>query len=439
MGQMTIQLRDPWVDDNGTEYDPGTFLRVDDEVGDELIKLGSAIAKTPEEARAEEEERRAEQRKREQEERRRKARQTVINVRDRVADDPSGGYRSLGFFARDVALACKPGGRESQQLAAWSAATKTDVVEYDDSQGGYLIPPEYYNALMKTTLEDAVIEPRATYLPMQTNRIAVNAVVDEDHSTSLFGGINIQRPGEADAKTADKPTFRQVTLTLHKLTGLVAASDEIIEDSPISLEVLLTDLFGQAITFTKENDFINGTGINMALGVLNAGCLVTQAAEAGQPAATVLTENIVRMWSRLHPRSMTKAIWMCNPSVLPELYTMGLAVGTGGSAVFMPANGIAGSPYASLMGRPLIPTEHCQALGTTGDIILCDWSQYLIGGKATGGVKVASSAHIYFAYDKTAFRFVLRYDGQPWWRAALTPEHGGATATLSPFVALATR
>ena len=76
-----------------------------------------------------------------------------------------------------------------------------------------------------------------------------------------------------------------------------------------------------------------------------------------------------------------------------------------------------------------------QTLGTQGDIGLADFSQYLIGDK--GGIKVATSIHLRFDYDETAFRFVLRYDGQPWWLSALTPRRG--TSTLSPFVVLAVR
>ena len=55
MGQRTILLRDPWTDYNGTEHAAGVFLRVDDEVADELITDGTAKARTPEEAKAEEE------------------------------------------------------------------------------------------------------------------------------------------------------------------------------------------------------------------------------------------------------------------------------------------------------------------------------------------------------------------------------------------------
>jgi HK97 family phage major capsid protein len=87
------------------------------------------------------------------------------------------------------------------------------------------------------------------------------------------------------------------------------------------------------------------------------------------------------------------------------------------------------------MGRPVIPIEQCDTVGTRGDIILADMSQYLVADK--GGVQSASSIHISFLLDETAFRFVYRVDGMPLWNAPLTPFLGANT--LSPFVTLITR
>ena len=179
--------------------------------------------------------------------------------------------------------------------------------------------------------------------------------------------------------------------------------------------------------------------MGQALGILNSDCLVTVAPEGAQPAATIVYANIVNMFARLHPPSANSAIWMANMTCFPQLAQLNLAVGTGGSVAWLPDGGISGKPYNTLMGMPLILTEHCQALGTVGDIILCDWSQYLIGGKPGAGIQTASSMHFYFNADKMAYRFVLGYDGQPWWRTTLQPKHGGAGATMSPFIALDTR
>ena len=195
------------------------------------------------------------------------------------------------------------------------------------------------------------------------------------------------------------------------------------------------DGFSEEFGFKVDDALINGNGAGQPLGILSSNCLVTVAKESGQAASTVVVENIVKMWARMWARSRQNAVWLINQDIEPQLYTMSLSVGTGGVPVYMPANGVSGSPYSTLFGRPVIPIEQCQTLGTKGDIYLADFSQYLIIDK--GGMDSATSIHVRFIYDETVYRFVLRIDGQPIWNSALTPYKG--SSTLSPFVALATR
>jgi HK97 family phage major capsid protein len=150
----------------------------------------------------------------------------------------------------------------------------------------------------------------------------------------------------------------------------------------------------------------------------------------------VVYENVLNMWSRMWARSRANAVWLVNQDVEPQLYTMALNVGTGGAPVYLPAAGASAAPYATLFGRPVIHVEYCATMGTTGDILLMDFSQYALADK--GGIQSAMSMHVNFLYDETVFRFVYRVDGQPLWNAALTPASGSAN-TLSPYVALATR
>jgi len=164
---------------------------------------------------------------------------------------------------------------------------------------------------------------------------------------------------------------------------------------------------------------------------------VTVSKEIGQPAATILAENVIKMWARMWSRSRPNAVWFINQNIEPQLYTMSLSVGVGGIPVYMPANGLSDSPYGKLMGRPVIPIEQCQTLGTLGDIILADFSQYVLADK--GGIQTAQSIHVQFTTDESVFRFVYRVDGQPIWNSALTPYKGGASNSLSPFVVLETR
>jgi HK97 family phage major capsid protein len=82
----------------------------------------------------------------------------------------------------------------------------------------------------------------------------------------------------------------------------------------------------------------------------------------------------------------------------------------------------------------VVETEFNATLGTVGDIVLADMSQYAMIEK---DVQAASSIHVQFITDQVAYRFVFRADGRPKIAAPLTPYKG--SGTLSPFVTLATR
>jgi len=126
------------------------------------------------------------------------------------------------------------------------------------------------------------------------------------------------------------------------------------------------------------------------------------------------------------------AIWIANHDTLPQLMLLNQSVGTGGAPLWQPS---AREDHPdTLLGRPLFFSEHMQTLGTAGDILCGDWSQYLEG--TLQGLQSAESIHVRFAEHERAFKFWLRNAGACWWRAALTPNVG---STLSPFVRVATR
>lgn len=353
---------------------------------------------------------------------------------DRIMADKMGGFKNPAHFIAELIEE----GRTNlapETLKAWDrAVTAKDLSEGSMSSGGYLVPTQISTAILEKALEASIVRPRATIQPMVSNRITIPADVDANHSTNYFGGITIYRPGEAGQKTPTSPTYEQIALTLHKVTGLIHVSDELLEDSAIAVEANVTRKFSQAISFVQDDDFLNGDGVNKPVGVLNAvnPSLITITAETGQGASTIVAENIIKMWARMYSQGKSRAVWVANDDTFPQLATMALAVGTGGVPLWMPAGGLSGLPYQTLMGKPLLFTEKAQSIGTAGDIALIDFSQYTIGEK--GGLQVATSIHFKFDYDQQSFRFVLRYDGQPTWTSALTPLR--SSSTLSPFIVL---
>ena len=305
--------------------------------------------------------------------------------------------------------------------------------EAEGGAGGFLVPTEFVANLLMLSLEQAVVRPRAFVMPMPSSAVKIPAVRDTTHATNVFGGVAAYWTAESGSVTESNPIFRQIGLTAKKLTGYTTVSNELLADAAISLEALLIRMFGEALAYFEDDAFIAGTGAGQPLGILNCPALISVAKESGQAATTIVSENLDKMFSRMLPTSLNRAVWLAHPDTFPQLAALSRTVGTGGSAVWM--TNIANGPPSIIHGRPLILTEKCQTLGTVGDIYFVDFGYYIIGDRQA--MTMAASPHVRFTNDETVYRFVERLDGQPWLDSALTPRHG--SNTISPFVALATR
>jgi len=110
-------------------------------------------------------------------------------------------------------------------------------------------------------------------------------------------------------------------------------------------------------------------------------------------------------------------------------------VDPGNNYIWHPHFGGAGAAEGApgtLLGYPVLFTEKTPTLGTTGDVLLCDFSQYLIGDGSN--TTLESSIHERFQFDQTAFRLVKRVDGQEWCKAPVYLADG--VTQVSPFVEL---
>ncbi|GAF94934.1 unnamed protein product, partial [marine sediment metagenome] len=87
----------------------------------------------------------------------------------------------------------------------------------------------------------------------------------------------------------------------------------------------------------------------------------------------------------------------------------------------------------TLFGYPLMFSDRSPGLGTTGDLMLCDLSYYLI--KDGSGPFVAISPHVHFTTNRSVIKIFWNVDGEPWLSAPL-PLEGSVANTVSPFVIL---
>lgn len=313
-------------------------------------------------------------------------------------------------------------------------AAVTGTSEGIGADGGFLVQTQFANEIFRTMGEMGSILPLVRKTPVAGNQLVINGIDETSRATgSRWGGIRGYWVGEGIDVTASQMKFSRIELVLKKLAALGYATDELLADAA-AMTTIFTQAFAEELLWLTENAIVNGSGAGEPLGILDSnGPRISVAKETGQAATTLVTENISKMWSRLHIQSRSNAVWLINQDVEPELDNLFLAAGTGGLEPRVITYNEAGA--MRIKGRPVIATEYNATLGTTGDIVLADFSQYMMIDK--NGIQHDSSMHVRFVQDEIAFRALYRVDGRPLWKSALTPANG--SNTTSPFVTLATR
>lgn len=289
--------------------------------------------------------------------------------------------------------------------------------------GGYAIPDVWAAEIFDSALENEVIRPRARVFPMASGILHVPAWDQSDHSGgTVYGGLTPEWLGEAEQATIQVGKLRNMDFSGKKLAVFCEASREAAEDG-LALREQIGPAMMNAVRYGLDGAFIAGSGVGRPMGILNSGALVSYSrATANQ----ISYADVTGMFARLHPAGMGKAVWIANQSILPQLVQIR---DTGNNNLWL-SSAVQGMP-PTLMGLPLLFSEKCPALGSKGDLMLCDLSMYGIGLRKEIIFEMSNSAG--WQRDVLSFRVIIRCDGMPLIDRPFQPENGN---TVSAFVAL---
>lgn len=338
------------------------------------------------------------------------------------------GFKSLGEY-----LTTMHSGLNDPRIMAAAGSAGEGIGE----DGGFLVPQEFAFDLMDASLENEIVRPRARVVPMKHSTKKVAGFNTQNHTDGSVGGFTAGFIEEGQQMTLQKGLLRTIELKAKKMYILAPASSEILADSDDferSLQGVLIDAIGQ----TSDYYYLNGTGAGQPRGVLNDPALITVAKVTGQTADTIVWQNLKDMFNRLHPASVNNAVWVANANTREQLLSLVQPIenvaGTenvGGS--WIPAMRQVNDGW-SILGIEVLFTEKIPILGDAGDLILVDFSKYIVGMRKE--MTLDKSGHLRFDYDETTYRSILRVDGQGSWSEAVTPRNG---STLSWCVNLAAR
>jgi HK97 family phage major capsid protein len=335
---------------------------------------------------------------------------------------PSGteadfGFHDLADFALSVKAACGQGGVAGLDPRLIKNAPSTYSTEGVGEDGGFAAPPAFITQIWQKVAGENSLLALTDQNQTQSNSIFFCA--DEEAPWSASSPLQAHWEGEARKLDESRIALRGKMIRLNKLTALVPASDELLEDAP-SLDVYLRKKVTGIFDYKVSRAIVAGTGVGQPLGILNAASLLSVAKEEGQQTDTLLYENFTGMIAKMDPALFPRSIWLANANCIPQLLSLYQSVGLTGQPLEVMSQK---DGKFTILTRPVYFSETCETVGDKGDIILVTLDQYMTAVK-TGGIKTEVSIHLWFDYAIQAYRFILRIAGMPWWATSFLGRDG---------------
>lgn len=353
--------------------------------------------------------------------------------RDHAIDRPwAKGKVGLGEWAMAALNAASGRGTDPRLFAA-----ATGMGSEDPATGGFAVPVEQATEIEAKMFESGQILSLVDARDVMGDSVTYNIIGSQTSRADGYrsGGVLGYWVDAGEEPTASMIKLERLEMKLRKVGAIGYMTDELMQDAS-ALGGELQSAFAEELLFQVEDKIWEGSGAGCPLGFTKAPCWAAITIETGQTLANggIVPANLSKMWARIPPRLKAGAVWCVGSEMMVELDKLALPVGTAALEPRFVSYGPDG--IMRIKGRPVIEVEYASALGTVGDIVCANFSQYRLIRKA-GGVQQASSIHVKFAAGEVAFRAFYRVDGQPVPRGTVA-EYKGSNAR-TPFVGLAAR
>ena len=263
-----------------------------------------------------------------------------------------------------------------------------------DADGGYLVPEEFENQIVRGIDETNIIRSIAKVITTAHDRKIPVAV---GHSVATWTEENA-------AFTESNPSFGQKQIDAFKLTDLIRVSTELLQDSAFNVEDYIIREFSYAFGVAEEQAFCVGTGTNQPTGIFTE-----NGGEVGftTSSATVITiDDVISLIYSLKAPYRKNAVFLMNDA------TVGLIrkLKDGNGAYLWQPSVQAGQPD-KILGFDVYTTPFAPAIaGGALPIAFGDFQNYWIGDR--GGKTVQRLNELYATNGQVGYVATERVDGK---------------------------
>lgn len=265
-----------------------------------------------------------------------------------------------------------------------------------NSEGGYIVPPEFLARLVDTIADFTPMLGLATVVDTSTNVV--------EYPTVASHGAAAWTAEEAAFNESD-PAFGTGTITVHKATRIVKVSEELLADSAFDLDSFMSTEFGRSIGLLLNTALTTGDGSAKPFGVVgrvDAGQVVTDA--TGSTTSISSADHLFDVKHTVKPQYRNRsARWMFTDLTLKAI---ALLKDTTDQYLWNPD--LRGESPGSLLGAPaVINPDVAEMAASAKSIVYGDFSYFWVCRRPA--ISIQRLNELYAANGQVGFRVFVRY------------------------------
>ena len=238
--------------------------------------------------------------------------------------------------------------------------------------GSFVLPEEAYQRFDAKLTEQNIFRQVATVINLYGGHSRI-LTKDTDDTASW-----IPENGESPITNA-MDDFSMKNIGTYKLAEMLRLDESFVHDATFDFQNYLVDRMADTFLRSEEDAFINGTGVNMPTGILNA----ASGAETGVSASAITADNISSLYFSLGKKYRKNAVWMMNDKTALALRTLKDSTG----------NYLWNSNDDTLLGKRVLISDYMpDADAGKSPVVFGDFSYYWIIGRYPFSVKFLALA-----------------------------------------------